>query len=54
VAFIIVNTLLLWAATAIAAIALWPIYQVPQFIVLVAVTTVLGTAVAILGTLLRW
>ncbi|MEO5921663.1 MAG: transglutaminase domain-containing protein, partial [Pseudolysinimonas sp.] len=52
--FIAVNTLMLWAATAIAALALWPIYQDPQFIVLVAVTTVLGSIVAILGALFRW
>lgn len=52
--FIAVNTLLLWAATAIAAVALWPIYQDPRFIVLVAVTTVLGSIVAILGAVFRW
>ncbi len=52
--FVIVNTLLLWAATAIAASALWPIYQDVRFITLVAVTTVLGTIVAILGAVFRW
>ena len=52
--FIVVNTLLLWAATAIAAYALWPIYQDVRFITLVAVTTVLGTIVAILGAVFRW
>jgi hypothetical protein len=52
--FIAVNTLLLWAATAIAAVALWPIYQDPRFIVLIAVTTVLGSLVAILGAVFRW
>jgi len=53
-AFIGINTLLLWAATAIAAVALWPIYQDARFVVLVAVTTVLGTIVAILGAVFRW
>jgi len=52
--FIIVNTLLLWLATAVAGAALWPIYQDPRFIVLVVVTTLLGTVVAILGAILRW
>ena len=52
--FVIVNTLLLWAATAVAALALWPIYQDVRFITLVAVTTVLGTIVAILGAVFRW
>ncbi|CAN5316614.1 transglutaminase-like domain-containing protein [soil metagenome] len=52
--FVVVNTVLLWLATAIAATALWPIYQDQRFIVLVAVTVVLGSIVAILGTVLRW
>jgi hypothetical protein len=52
--FILINTLLLWLATAVAGAALWPIYQDPQFIVLMVVTTVLGSLVAILGALFRW
>ncbi len=52
--FIVANTVLLWAATAIAAVALWPIYQDPRFILLVAVTTLLGSIVAILGAVFRW
>lgn len=52
--FVIINTLLLWAATALAACALWPIYQDTRFIVMVAVTTVLGSVVAILGARFRW
>jgi hypothetical protein len=54
VSFVVVNTLLLWIATAIAATALWPIYQEQRFIVLVAVTVVLGSIVAILGAVFRW
>lgn len=52
--FVLINTLLLWAATALAAIAMWPIYEDQRFVVLVAVTTVLGSAVAILGAVFRW
>lgn len=54
VGFVLVNTLLLWLATALAAFALWPIYQDPRFIVMVAVTTVLGSVIAILGAVFRW
>jgi hypothetical protein len=52
--FIVVNTAFLWLTTAIAAAALWPIYRAPALIVLVAVSLVVGTAVAILGAVLRW
>lgn len=54
VAFVVVNTVLLWIATALAAVALWPIYQDQRFVVLVAATTVLGSVVAILGAVFRW
>lgn len=52
--FVLINTLLLWAATALAAVALWPVYQDPRFIVLVAVATVTGSVLAILGAVFRW
>jgi transglutaminase-like putative cysteine protease len=52
--FIAINTVLLWLATGLAAGALWPVYQDPRFIVLVVVTTVLGSIVAILGAVFRW
>ncbi|MBX3194452.1 MAG: transglutaminase domain-containing protein [Microbacteriaceae bacterium] len=52
--FVIANTLLLWAATALAALAMWPIYQDRHFIVMVAAATALGSAIAILGAVLRW
>jgi len=52
--FIVANTLLLWAATALAAWSFWPINQDRSFLVMAAVTTVLGSAVAILGAVLRW
>ena len=53
-AYIVVNTLLLWLGIAIASVALWPIYQSVSIVVLVAVTTVVGSAIAILGALFRW
>jgi hypothetical protein len=51
---VIVNTLVLWIAIALAAVVLWPIYQSPSIIVLVAVTTVVASAIAILGAVFRW
>jgi len=52
--YIVVNTLLLWAGIAIASVALWPIYQSPSIVLLVAVTTVVGSAIAVLGAVFRW
>ncbi len=52
--FVVVNTVLLWLATAIAAVALWPIYHGEQLIVLLGATLLAGSAVAILGALYRW
>ena len=53
-AFIVANTALLWLTTGIAAAAMWPIYQDSRFLILVAVTVVLGSAIAILGAVFRW
>lgn len=53
-AFIVVNTAALWLGTAIASVALWPIYQTPAVVLLVAVTTAAGSAIAILGAVFRW
>ena len=53
-AFVVANTAMLWAGIAIASIALWPIYQSASIVVLVAVTTIVGSAVAILGAVFRW
>ena len=53
-AFVIANTLMLWAGIGVASIALWPIYQSSAIVVLVAVTTVVGSAIAILGAVFRW
>ncbi|MEO6201571.1 MAG: hypothetical protein ABIX44_10455, partial [Cryobacterium sp.] len=52
--FIAGNTLALAAATAVASMALWPVYQSVEFLILVAVTFALGAAIAILGALFRW
>ncbi|MEO6505680.1 MAG: transglutaminaseTgpA domain-containing protein [Terrimesophilobacter sp.] len=52
--FVAATLALLWLATAIASVAFWPIYQSSALIVLVAVATVLGSAIAVLGALFRW
>jgi transglutaminase-like putative cysteine protease len=52
--FIVANTGMLWLATAIASCALWPIYQSAQLVIMVVVATVLASALAVLGALLRW
>ncbi|MET0955796.1 MAG: hypothetical protein ABWY68_07560, partial [Cryobacterium sp.] len=50
----LVNTVLLLTATAVAATALWPVYQSAAFVVLVVVAAVLGAGVALAGALWRW
>jgi hypothetical protein len=52
--FIAVNTLMLWLATAVASIALWPIYRSSQLIYVVAITVVVGSLIAIFGAVFRW
>ncbi len=52
--FIVGNTVALWAATIVASIALWPIYRSTSLVTLVAVTLVVGSAIAILGSQFRW
>jgi hypothetical protein len=52
--FVIANTVMLWLATAIASVELWPIYQSPQFVVLVVVAVGVGTLIAIGGARFRW
>ena len=53
-AFVVANTAMLWLGIALASVALWPIYQSPAIVVLVAVTTIAGSAIAILGAVFRW
>lgn len=52
--FAATTTAMLWLTTAVAATALWPIYQGPQLVLVVAATIMLGSAVAIVGALNRW
>jgi len=52
--YIVANTAMLWLGIALASIALWPIYQSAAIVLLVAVTTVAGSAIAILGAVFRW
>jgi len=52
--FVAVNTGFLWLATAIAAIALWPIYRDNSVLIMVAAATIIGSVIAILGAVFRW
>src|ERR1700704_1953015 len=52
--FVVVNTLMLWLATAVASVALWPVYRSSQLIYVVAITVVVGSLIAILGAVFRW
>lgn len=52
--FIVMNTLMLWLATAVAATALWPIYRTPQLIIMIGGVLLAGSAVAVLGAIFRW
>jgi hypothetical protein len=51
--FLLGNTVLLWAALAIASVPLWPIYQSPALVLMLVVTTVAGSAVAVAGAVFR-
>jgi hypothetical protein len=52
--FVAVNTAAMWVATALASAALWPIYRSPQLILLVVVTALVGSAIALCGAAFRW
>jgi len=52
--FIVVNTAMVWLTTAIAAVALWPIYRGPAVIIMVAVVAIVASALAVLGAVFRW
>jgi transglutaminase-like putative cysteine protease len=52
--FVVVSTVMLAISTGIASIALWPSYASATLAVLVAVTFVAASAIAILGAALRW
>lgn len=48
-----VSTVLLWIATAIAASTFWTVYDSPRFVLMVAVTTVVGSLIAVVGATYR-
>lgn len=52
--FIVTNTAMLWAALAVAGAALWPIYESEQLVILIAVSLLVGSAIAIAGAVFRW
>ena len=52
--FVLGNTATVLATTAVAATALWPVYQSGAFVLLVAVAAVLGCGIAIAGAVYRW
>ena len=52
--YIIVSTMAVWASIAIATWSLWPVYETPAFVVVIAVALAAGTLVAIPAALLRW
>jgi transglutaminase-like putative cysteine protease len=54
VGYVATNTIMLWIATAIASIALWPIYHSSSLILMVGVTTAVGSLLAILGAYFHW
>lgn len=52
--FVLVNTVMLWLTTAIAATALWPIYRSAALVVLVGVALAVGSVLAIIAARFRW
>jgi len=52
--FVVVNTMLLWLALAIASVLTWPIYQGDALILMLAATILAGSAIAIAGAWFRW
>jgi hypothetical protein len=54
VGFVLVNILMLWITTIIAATTLWPIYRSTALIILVSVALAVGSCIAILGAEFRW
>ena len=51
--YIIACIAMLWVCTAIATTAFWPVYESAAFVVMVAVTTIVGTTIALLGAIYR-
>ncbi len=52
--FTITTVALLWMLCTVAATPLWPIYESPRLIALVAVSLCAGSIIAVVGTYLHW
>ena len=52
--FVLVNVMMTVVTTILAATTLWPIYESAGIIVVVTVSLVLGTTIALLGARFRW
>ena len=50
----LVTTVMLWATTLVASAALWPIYRSLQLVIVVMVSLLVGSAIAISGARYRW
>ena len=50
----IVDVLMVWIMTAVAAAAFWPVYAATPYLIAVAGAVVAGTVVALLGARFRW
>jgi transglutaminase-like putative cysteine protease len=53
-AYVLVNVAMMAIATLIASTTLWPIYQSAGLVVVITVSIVLGSAIAMLGSRFRW
>lgn len=53
-ASLLIDVVLLWMLTAIAAAAFWPVYRDPWYLVVVGGALAVGTAIALLGARFRW
>lgn len=52
--FTVATTVMMWLATAVAATALWPVYESAAFLLMLGVTTVVASALAITGAVFRF
>ena len=51
--FALVSTGMLWLSTFIAASSFWPVYASVEFLIMIGVTTAVGSCIAILGAVYR-
>lgn len=52
--FVAVNTLLMATAVGIASASWWPIYQDPHFAIMVGITILVGSIIAVAAAVRRW